>query len=103
MLQLHQRFMKFSTTNFRKFFAELFRYYYTVIFPEISGKIRRKFPEISELPTLAIGSQVGDAIIVTFVIFTAIEVLMQFVCCINEIYYIYLWGVSGLVVRVSDS
>jgi hypothetical protein len=30
--------MKFSTTNFRKFSAELFRKS-TVIFPEISGKI----------------------------------------------------------------
>jgi len=38
MLQLHQRFMKFSTTNLQKFFAELFRKS-TVIFPEISGKI----------------------------------------------------------------
>ena len=34
---LHQRFTKFSTTNFRKFFAELFRKS-TVIFPEISGE-----------------------------------------------------------------
>jgi len=41
MLQLHQRFMKFSTTNFPKFFRG--------IIPE---KHRRKFPEISELTTL---------------------------------------------------
>ena len=36
------------------FSAELFRKS-TVIFPEISGKIRRKFPEISELTTLVLG------------------------------------------------
>jgi len=41
MLQLHQRFMKFTTTNFPKIFRgiipEKYRY-----FPEISGKITQE-------------------------------------------------------------
>jgi len=43
--------LKFYTTNFRKFWAELFRKS-TVIFPEKFQKNMRKFPEISELTTL---------------------------------------------------
>jgi len=47
MLQLHQRFMKFSTTNF---FAELFQKS-AIIFPEISGKIPQEIFELTTLVT----------------------------------------------------
>jgi len=51
MLQLHQRFMKFSTTNFRKIFRGIIAES-TVIFPKISGKIPQ---EISQLTALVAG------------------------------------------------
>ena len=61
MLQLHQRFMKFSTTNFSKIFRGIIPEKYRYFSGNFRKKIRRKFPEISELTTLILTMQMQNS------------------------------------------